>query len=237
MALIMDGRHGEARDPSPLKAEARYPFLHEGILRGYISMIGQHANEAPIYWKYGCWLYEETTGSRVVIDSRWEDPSETGPGTICFQGWGERARTLLEPLIATLQRLPVGKPPDIVWQDGSKHVDGLAQTTLEGLIFAKDMKDFFISYTKADRLRARSARQEAKTDSNTSRTLRSNGNSVFDCLSGSGGPAGRGRPRSFARCVSDAQQTSYSARFSGHNHAACAATKPPGLSGNCYQQC
>ena len=142
------------KNASSLKAEARYRFLHEGILRQYLSEIGQHAEDAPIYWKYGCWFYEETTDSRIVIDSLWEDPSETGPGTISFQGWGERARALLESLIATLERLPVGRPPEIVWQDGSKHVDRPTQTTLNDLIFTKDpimnMKDFFVSYTKAD---------------------------------------------------------------------------------------
>ena len=115
------------KNPSSLKAEAHYPFLHEGILREYLSKIGQHANDAPIYWKYGCWFYEETTDSRVVIDSQWEDASETGPGTIYFEGWGERVRALLEPLIVTLQRLPVGKPPEIVWPADSKQVDRSAQ--------------------------------------------------------------------------------------------------------------
>jgi hypothetical protein len=47
---------------------------------------------------------------------------------------------------------PVAQPPDIVRQEGSKQVDRSARKTLQDLIFTKDpiMKDFFISYTKAD---------------------------------------------------------------------------------------
>ena len=50
------------------QADARYAFLHEGVLRGYLSKIGQRAGDAAIYWKYGCWSYEETTDSRVLIE-------------------------------------------------------------------------------------------------------------------------------------------------------------------------
>jgi hypothetical protein len=47
---------------------------------------------------------------------------------------------------------PVAQSPDIVRQDGSKQADRPAQKTLQDLNFTKDpiMKDFFISYTKAD---------------------------------------------------------------------------------------
>ena len=46
------------------EAEACYPFLHEGLLRGYLSRIGQRAGDAAIYWKYGCCSYEETSDSQ-----------------------------------------------------------------------------------------------------------------------------------------------------------------------------
>lgn len=70
-------------DPQASEAEARYAFLHEGILRGYLSKIGKHAQDAPVYWKYGCWFYERTTKSQVLIESRRENViAETGRGTI-----------------------------------------------------------------------------------------------------------------------------------------------------------
>jgi hypothetical protein len=37
----------------------RYAFLHEGILRGYLSKLGDQAKDAAIYWKYGCWFSQD----------------------------------------------------------------------------------------------------------------------------------------------------------------------------------
>jgi hypothetical protein len=65
-------------DPPPAEAEARSAFLHEGVLRGCLSKIGQHAKDAPVYWKYGCWFYERTTKSQVLTESQWDD-SKTKP--------------------------------------------------------------------------------------------------------------------------------------------------------------
>ena len=80
------------------QAEAHYPFLHEGVLRGYLSKIGQQAGGEAIYWKYGCWFYEETTDSRVLIEGLWHDAeSEAGAGTIRFRAWGENSERLIDP--------------------------------------------------------------------------------------------------------------------------------------------
>jgi hypothetical protein len=96
------------------EAEAIYPFLHEGVLRGYLSKIGQQAGDAALYWKYGCWSYEETTDSRVLIESQWDDAeSEAGAGSIRLRAWGENAERLIDPLLVTLQKLPIGQPPEI----------------------------------------------------------------------------------------------------------------------------
>ena len=96
------------------EATARYAFLHDGVLRNYLSTLGEHTKDAAIYWKYGCWFYEQTTRSQVLILSNWEDSaSEAGPGIIRFRAWGENAENLLNPLLDALQRLPVGQPPEI----------------------------------------------------------------------------------------------------------------------------
>ncbi len=96
------------------EAEARYPFLHEGVLRSYLSKIGQQAGDAAIYWRYGCWSYEETTDSRVLIESQWDDAeSEAGAGSIRLRAWGENAESLIDPLLEALQSLPIGQPPEI----------------------------------------------------------------------------------------------------------------------------
>jgi internalin A len=101
-------------DPPHAEATARYAFLHEGVLRGYLSKLGNHAKDAAIYWKYGCWFFEQTTRSQVLIESQWEDAeSEFGAGTIRFRAWGERADELIESLLQDLQKLLVGQPPEI----------------------------------------------------------------------------------------------------------------------------
>jgi internalin A len=102
-------------DPPDTEATARYAFLHEGVLRGYLSKLGEHAKDAAIYWKYGCWFYEKMTSSQVLIESNWDDDaSEFGAGTIRFRAWGERASDLIEQqLLQALQSMPVGQPPEI----------------------------------------------------------------------------------------------------------------------------
>jgi internalin A len=101
-------------DPPDAEATARYPFLHEGILRGYLSKLGEHAKDAAIYWKYGCWFYEQTTRSQVLIESQWEDAeSGSGAGTIRLRAWGENAESLIDLVLDALRKLPVGQAPKI----------------------------------------------------------------------------------------------------------------------------
>jgi internalin A len=154
-------------DPPAAEAEARYAFLHEGILRSYLSKIGQHAKDVPVYWKYGCWFYEKTTKSQVLIEGRWDDATaETGPGMIRFQAWGERARQLIEPLLGELQRLPVGQAPQIAWRGGEAangpsyrtvNADGTPETGLNDLeipdrleLPAKSQAEAYVSYAWGD---------------------------------------------------------------------------------------
>jgi hypothetical protein len=48
----------------------QYTFLHEGILRGYLSKLGECAKDAAVYWRYGCWFFEQKTRSQVLIESQ-----------------------------------------------------------------------------------------------------------------------------------------------------------------------
>src|ERR1700680_2068240 len=81
---------------------------------GSCATISQNSASAAIYWKYGCWFYEQKTRSQVLIETRWDHaPSEAGAGGILFRAWGERADDLIEQLLRTLQTLLVGQPPEI----------------------------------------------------------------------------------------------------------------------------
>jgi internalin A len=106
---------GRLRDEPPTSERvARYPFLHEGILRSYLSRLGGYAKDAAVYWKYGCWFYEQKTRTQVLIKSSWDDPaSETGPGTIVLRAWGQGANDVVEILLQELRNLSTGQAPKI----------------------------------------------------------------------------------------------------------------------------
>jgi internalin A len=123
-------------DPPDAEATARYVFLHDGVLRGYLSKLGEHAKDAAIYWKYGCWFYEQTTNSQVLIESRWDDAeSEAGAGDIRLRAWGERADHLVYKLLKTLESLPVGQPPEISLTPGKAGASSPAS------IFTRPIRD------------------------------------------------------------------------------------------------
>jgi internalin A len=106
---------GRLRDDAPdAEASARYGFLHEGVLRGFLSKLGEHAKDAAIYWKYGCWFFDKTTHSQILIESKWDDTaSEAGAGEIRFRVWGENAEGLIDLVLEELQKLPIGQEPKI----------------------------------------------------------------------------------------------------------------------------
>jgi hypothetical protein len=99
-----------------------------------------------------------------LIKCGWDDSeSETGPGTIQVQAWGNGADDLVEILLHVLQTLPVGQSPEITGTISPRvkgesfspastghHLIGSTQVDkLEYLNFG-ETRDFFVSYTKAD---------------------------------------------------------------------------------------
>ena len=102
------------------RVEVRYRFLHEGILRGFLSRLGQQAGDAALYWKYGCWFFEKTTDSQALIRSE-VDP-KSGHGTVTLRAVGGRPRELLENVLKELLSLPIGQPPEVSrsWEEFSE---------------------------------------------------------------------------------------------------------------------
>jgi hypothetical protein len=101
-------------DPPDAEATASYAFLHDGILRNYLSKLGEYAKDAAIYWKYGCWFFEQTARSQVLIESGWDNSaSEAGAGEIRLRAWGGNAESLIDLVLKALRKLPVGQPPEI----------------------------------------------------------------------------------------------------------------------------
>lgn len=55
------------------RLEYDYPFLHPGLMRALLCDIGSRSKEAGVYWKYGIWLYEKSTGCRALIEQQMQD--------------------------------------------------------------------------------------------------------------------------------------------------------------------
>jgi internalin A len=81
-------------------AEFEYALLHPGIVRSVISRIGSQAGMSALYWRGGLCLYEQTTGSRALIEQHMDD---AWGGTIRVQTQSGQAATLLEKLSALIE--------------------------------------------------------------------------------------------------------------------------------------
>lgn len=67
------------------RLEYHYPFLHPGLMRALLCDIGSRSREAGVYWKYGVWLYEQSTGCRAMIEQQMQD-ERRGCITVTIQG-------------------------------------------------------------------------------------------------------------------------------------------------------
>jgi internalin A len=83
VAAQMVGRWSD--DEESWQLEYTYPFLHQGLVRGLICDAGQRANDAGVYWKYGCWVYERDSGCRALIEQQMSD-ERRGRITVRVQG-------------------------------------------------------------------------------------------------------------------------------------------------------
>jgi internalin A len=101
--------------PADAGATARYPFLHEGILRTLLSRAGAVAGDKAVYWKYGCWFTDAQTASTVLVRGEWDDAAgRCGAGSVTLRAWGPRAGEALDALLEELQKAPVGLPPVVI---------------------------------------------------------------------------------------------------------------------------
>ncbi len=91
-------------DPNHLGFEIRYPFLHDGILRGFLSRLGRYAGDHAIYWKYGCWFHEQRSDCEMFIDSQWQDTEgDHNRGNITVKAWGRNPGEVLRSIRGLLQ--------------------------------------------------------------------------------------------------------------------------------------
>jgi internalin A len=113
---IQDELFGRLRnDPPNSSMEVNYPFLHEGILRRFLSKIGGLAQDMAIYWKFGCWFYEQESQSQILIESgSKKDPKHPGRGWITLKAWGGKPQLVLDSLLKTLLEIPMVQQLEVV---------------------------------------------------------------------------------------------------------------------------
>ncbi len=139
-------------DPAVVSVRLTYRFLHEGILRSFLSRIGQEVGDGPSYWKYGCRFFEEKTRSKVLITSEYQNGPSLQEGAILFQAWGKAPQELIEKLLKIHEGIHVGQRPTIEWPHAPiperETMQLEADTPL--LVFARDTDDprrkVYISY-------------------------------------------------------------------------------------------
>ncbi|HKI32658.1 MAG TPA: COR domain-containing protein [Gemmataceae bacterium] len=101
------------KDPDHLGFEVRYPILHDGILRGCLSRLGDHAGDHAVYWKYGCWFHEGRSDCDVFIESRWEEAGEDhSRGSITVKAWGRTPEGVLQSIHRLLQDHRTAQQPE-----------------------------------------------------------------------------------------------------------------------------
>jgi internalin A len=112
---------GQPKDPATAQAKVRFRFLHEGVLRSFLSWLGNYVGDLAVYWKFGCRFEDRERDIQVIIDSKLDiDREHPGQGTITLDAWGGQSVPLLQRLIAKLKTLSPVQEPEIEPMDFEK---------------------------------------------------------------------------------------------------------------------
>ncbi len=103
-------------DAPAVEAVADYDFLHDGVLRALLARIGRLAGRDAVYWRHGVCLYDASTASRARIDT---EQHANGAGRVRMRATGPEAEALCTQLIALLEDIRIGAPPQISRNDAS----------------------------------------------------------------------------------------------------------------------
>ena len=103
-------------DAQAVEAVAEYAFLHDGVLRALLARIGRLAGRDAVYWRHGVCLYDARTASRARIDT---EQNADGAGHVRMRTTGPDADALCARLIALLDGIRIGAPPQITRSDAS----------------------------------------------------------------------------------------------------------------------
>jgi internalin A len=87
-------------DEENWRLEYVYPFLHPGLMRALLCDVGHRSHEAGVYWKYGVWVYEKSTGCRALLEQQMADERR---GRITLRVQGRRHEALVHWLQERIQ--------------------------------------------------------------------------------------------------------------------------------------
>jgi internalin A len=104
-----------------------YAFLHEGVLRAMLCGIGEKAGVHAVYWAYGICFYDAEHKSTVRIGSDLPDiTAGQAGGSVTVEAVGPGAAPLAMHLVESIQRLNIGRPPQVIWEVGEARHDAWA---------------------------------------------------------------------------------------------------------------
>jgi internalin A len=149
--------------PPDASVRVHYPFLHEGVLRSFLSEVGRELEDAGVYWKYGCWFGEEKTRSTILVRSA-HIPAKGAPwaGEVTLEAWGKKADKLVHRVQALLLSIPLGHPPDVAGrvEESPDRLVGAAHA----LGLPGKSKQVFVSYAWGEDKTVKGRRHEQKVE-------------------------------------------------------------------------
>ncbi|MDF0677034.1 MAG: COR domain-containing protein [Nitrospira sp.] len=83
------------------RLEYSYPFLHPGLMRTLLCDVGRRSQEAGVYWKFGVWLYEKSTGCRALLEQQMDNERQ---GRIILNVRGHRHQELVRWLCERIEQ-------------------------------------------------------------------------------------------------------------------------------------
>jgi internalin A len=98
------------------QATLHYRFLHDGILRRFLSDIGRLAGPHALYWRYGVCFHDANTRSRARVDAMLD---ADGPGKITIETRGPGASELCQQLVKKFEEIRIGEAPQIERDDNA----------------------------------------------------------------------------------------------------------------------
>ncbi len=94
-------------------ATARFRFLHDGVLRSVLARIGRDFGDRATYWKWGCFLFDERTESRVWLEAA-RGGADDGPGggRVSVRVWGREVGGVVEALVTVVNESAGRQKPE-----------------------------------------------------------------------------------------------------------------------------